>query len=78
MTDLTAPTHARRMISALPHELEPGDQVQDHGRTRTIRSIEPTPGSRILEAVLHFDDDSDDGLGLAPGIRITAWRSTDS
>jgi hypothetical protein len=76
VTELQAPAHARRMLSALPGELKPGDQIQDHGRTRTISSIEANPGSPILAAVLHFDD-GDDGLGLAPGIRVTTWRAAD-
>jgi len=73
MTVTCDAAHARR-TNVQPQQLAAGDQIQDHGRTRTIHHVQLTPDGPFLAAIIHFDDDGDT-LGIPPGINVTAWRA---
>lgn len=75
MTD----TRTRRMISALPSELQPGDIIRDWGIDRTIKFTTGHPAVYASLVTVHFE--TDPGLADAPSslaidasITVTAWR----
>lgn len=76
MTD----TRTRRMISALPSELQPGDIIRDWGIDRTIKFTTGHPAAVASRVIVHFE--ADPGLPDAPSslaieahVTVTAWRT---
>lgn len=75
MTDLHAPAHARRRISALPHQLKPGDVIRDWGIERTVATVIHQPGIMHVDLV-RFEPvfGYPPSLGIDAGVTVTAWR----
>lgn len=77
MTDTdTARTleRSRRPYLVAPAELQPGDQLRDHGVYRTVARVE-TPAALSDRVIVVFEPDAHgDTLGITARVPVTAWR----
>lgn len=67
--------HTRMRTILLPDQLARGDQLQDHGRARTVERVEQIQGNPFVGWAIYFNDGGD-VLSVPPGITITVWRGS--
>ena len=73
---MTARTGLRRPIPVNPADLQPGDQLRDHGVYRTVARVEPAAVLSDTVIIVFEPDDHGDTLGVTARTLVTAWRET--
>jgi hypothetical protein len=64
-------------VSVSRAELQPGDQLRDHGVYRTVARVEPAAVLSDTVIVVFEPDQHGDTLGVTARVAVIAWRESD-
>ena len=64
----------RLQISVPAANLQPGDQLRDHGVYRTVARVEAAAVLSDIVIVIFEPDQHGDTLGITARLPVTAWR----